>query len=174
MTRRRIALLLAVGCAACGGHSERANPTARIDTVSIESDVGLVAEPGLGAAAHVEYHSGGGWRVVFTCDTELSGYVCDYDLIASVDPPGELSLNRANDFETDDYWYRVDEGAVRVLAFTAFDRDEVSLLTEPGVPLRIDLLLDGAEVRRAVAWPSDGSVRTSAPTLPLEFLPESP
>jgi hypothetical protein len=171
MTARAALVLLCVGC---GSRSEQETPSLRIDVVSIESDVELVPEPGLGAALHVEYASGGTWRALFTCDTEVSGYACDYDMIASVEPPLYLTVDRVNEFEPEDYWYRIDRGAVHVLALTAFDEDEVTLRSEAGAALRVDLLLDGFPVRQAVVWAAEGRVRTSAPTLPLEFLPDDP
>lgn len=174
MRRWATAVWLGALAGACGGSAEQPNPTARIDTVEIEADVALIPEPGRGAATHLEYFAGGEWNVVFTCDTELSGYVCDYDLVASVEAPLALEAVRARDFEPDDTWYRLDRGAIHVLAFTAFDSDAITLRTEPGTALRIDVLLDGVPVQSAVAWAARGSVRTRAPTLPLELLPDRP
>jgi hypothetical protein len=171
---RTLLLVSCVSSAGCGSSPDQNNPTLRVDQVGIEPDVELVPEPGRGAAVHVEYRSGGQWTVVLTCDTELSGYVCDYDVILSVEPPLELGTVRVRDFEREDYWYRIDSGAIRILAFTGFDRDELSLRTDPDAVLRLDALLDGSEVPSAVAWAADGAVRTGAPTLPLEFVPQAP
>jgi hypothetical protein len=173
MTWPRVVLLCSL-CVGCGGRAEQDGPRLHIAAVGIEPDVELVPEPGRGAGTHIEYRRGGDWRFVFTCDTELSGYVCDYDLIASVEPPLELSVVRVDDFESDDYWYRIDRGAIRILAFTAFDRDDLELRSEAGAVLRVDVLLDGLPVPDTLAWATNGSVQTGAPTLPLEFVPEAP
>jgi hypothetical protein len=161
------ATLAAVGCGA--GASE--NPTLRIERVSIDSGEELRAEPGRGVGVHVEVDRRGRWTTFFTCDTEESGYPCDFDLLASVEPPFELRDVRPRELELDDFWYRVDGGAIHVFAFTAFDVDEISFDAPVGEKLRIDVLLDGRSTREVVAWVDDGAARTSAPSMPFELVP---
>jgi hypothetical protein len=141
-----------------------------VDQVAIDREVELDVEPGRGVGAHLEVDSEGTWNVSFTCDTELSGYVCGFDLVASVEPPFEIARVRERDFEFDDLWLRHDAGAMQLLLYTAYDVDGISFRVDPDVPLRIDLLLDGVPAPEVVAWSSGTSVRVGAPTMPVEFV----
>jgi hypothetical protein len=160
----------ALGCA-CGAQDDTDLLTLRVERVSVDTDVSLEPVPGQGAGAHFDVDADGNWRVQLTCDTELTGYVCDFDVLVSVEPPASLSSTRAYDLERDDaYWY-VDSGALRLLTYTAFDVDELTFHADPDEPLRIDVLLDGAYVPGTIAYSSQGKVRTLAPSMPMELVP---
>lgn len=166
----KLAFALSLGLLACGSADDR-NPTLRVDRVRIDSGQELSSEPGRGVGAHFEVDGRGRFTAFFTCDTKQSGYVCAFDLIASVEPPLELRDVRGDDLELDDYWYRIDAGAVRLFAFTAYDVDELRFSAPRGAAVRIDLLLDGASAAEAAAWVGGGRVRQGAPSMPFEFVP---
>lgn len=156
---------------ACGAQDPGDRPTLRVERVLIDTNVALEAVPGEGAGAHFDVDTDGNWRVFLTCDTALTGYVCDFDVLLSVEPPATLWADSPRELERDDtYWY-VDSGALRLLTYTAFDVDELSFRADPGEPLRIDVLLDGAYVPGTIAYSSEGRVQTSAPSMPMEFVP---
>jgi hypothetical protein len=61
-----------------------------------------------------------------------------------------------------------------LVAVTDFGLDGFWLDTEPGAPLLIDVLLDGASGNRWIDWVGDGAVHKGAPSTPFEFQPSEP
>ena len=54
-----------------------------IESVPIDAGSGLSADPGEGAGVFVEFLGDGQWNVWLTCDTELTGRSCAYDIYAT-------------------------------------------------------------------------------------------
>lgn len=155
----------------CGEADSVELPRLRVARVPIDTDVELEAPPGQGVGTHVEARSGGEWELFFTCDTEVSGYACEFDVIVSVEPGASLVDIDSNASSSFDFLRRIDAGAVSLFAHTSYEIDWLRFSTSAGETLRIDVLLDGAYVPETVFWSARGSVRSGAPTMPLELTP---
>lgn len=155
----------------CGGAEDGGNPTLRIDRVRIDPGAELELEAGRGVGAAVEVDAEGRFGLTFACDTARSGYACDFDVIASVEAPARLTQVRAKNLEAEDFWYRIDVGALRVFSRTAYDLDEVSFRAPLGEAVRLDVVLDGLSATEPLAWTERGVVQTGAPSMPFELVP---
>jgi len=142
--------------------------------VDIDTGETLTADAGQGAGLFVEYVTGGAYHVFSTCDTDKSGFSCEWRMVASVDPTLALSVKDDGDLEKDDVITRIDKGAVNLLFNSDSDFDGAVLTVPAGEKLRLNVLLDGAVDASLVNWVSDGSVRTGAPSDPVDFVPTSP
>ena len=142
--------------------------------VTIDADHLQSAEPGDGVGVFVEYASGGRWNIRVTCDTNLSGRGCAFDVQATV-LDGELFTIDAVDTEPTDIVESPALGAARLIADVSTDFDGMSLTATPGATVRIDALLDGQRDPRFIFWRGDGAEHaTGAPTDPIDFQPSSP
>lgn len=164
----------ASGLVACATVERHEPGILDVNEVEIESDVWLDTEPGYGAAVFVEYTSGGEWEVFTTCDTELSGFVCAYDVLLSVEPGQRLRDVQGVDLEVEDAVVRHDRGVVQLLAYTAFGFDRVRLRTAPGATLRVDAWLDDYADPLVIVWNGYGSVQRGGGTNPLDLTPNTP
>lgn len=166
--------LSASGLFGCGTVERHEPGVLDVNEVEIEADVWLDAEPGYGAAVFVEYASGGAWEVFTTCDTELSGFVCAYDVLLSVEPGLRLRDVQGVELETEDAVLRHERGVVQLLAYTAFGFDGLRLRTAPGATLRVDAWLDGYADPLNIVWNGYGSVQRGGGTNPLDLTPNTP
>ena len=171
-TQRLLGWLLAVAlpAAGCSGvHSDF-----DVARVSIENDVLLDVEPGLGAGLYVEYYTGGDWYVFTTCDTARSGFGCDFNVSIEV-PSGRGIFGVGGDdleFAEDDVSSGFDSLYLSTRTFD--DYDGVHFSTDAGTTLRLDFDLDGLTQPEVLFWNSKGRIRSDAPTLPLDLKPEAP
>ena len=150
-----------------------------VEVFSVNVDTGATlaadAEPGKTNGVFVEYATGGAWHVFMTCDSDVSGYACGWDVIASVDPTETLTVTDQTELEADDKVLRVDKGAVRLYFQTDSDTDGVRLTAPPGSPLSLDLIWNGpVDPASTVQWVSGGTVHTGVPSNPVDFTPKTP
>jgi hypothetical protein len=164
--------LLALGCGTADD-SVYDPPILVVERVPITEDVGLELELGTGAGLFLEVDNAGGWQVTTTCDTELTDYACDWDIVLSVEPGNELSRLRALDLELWDELSRVDEGAIYLRWLTDTDFDAVTFNAPTDAALMVDALLDGREAPRYLFWNARGAVQAGAPSNPVELVPEA-
>ena len=83
----------ATGCAFTGSASldttdpyvEPAPIETTIAAVSIDPGATMAADPGYGVGVFAQYDQGGFWTVYTTCDTEISGTSCNFDILAYAD-----------------------------------------------------------------------------------------
>ena len=136
--------------------------------IDVGAHVGRV-EPGFGTGLFVEVDEGGLWHLFVTCDTELSGYACGWEVdvraedVEWVDDDG-LGLEDEVDVYDDDGLYAYLENDV--------DVDGVWFTTTPGAAIELTMLLDGASQPTFVYWVGGGVQNEGAPTNPIVFLPE--
>jgi len=142
-----------------------------IAEVSITEGQVVETEPGVGAGLFVSTTAQGQWRLTTSCDTQLTGFGCDWDVILSV-PPGERLVDVGiADGEAFDAVYRIDSGAFQWLTLTGRDFDALDFTAEPGQVVRLDVLLDGVSAPSFIYWSFDGYVVAGAPSDPVDFVP---
>lgn len=140
------------------------------DVESVGIDAGETLDdiyPGEGAGVFVEYLGFGEWRIQATCDTDLSGYACLYDVYISADG---LSYITEDGLESGDF---IDENieSVHVGFDTDYDIDGVYFSTFEDAPALIEVWLDGSPDSRYTFWIENGDVWSGMPTNPTFFVP---
>lgn len=151
--------------ASCGGEIERG---------LIDTDEAMEVDPGESVGIFVEYQSGGAYFVYTTCDTDVSGYACYFDIVlraAERTPIWGVSLDQ---LEVGDDVIVRDQSTVRLLAYTDYETDGILVQVDEGEALRIDALLDGECAQDYLRWVSEGVPQPGAPSNPFELEPTSP
>jgi hypothetical protein len=189
----RIAIVaLSFLLAACGSpspsgyyYSQPSSGPTNVLKMDIDTGGHLVADPGKAVGIFAEYTAGGQWLLWTTCDTTSSGYLCGFDIVASVKAGEALAVeNQTADLEDTDKVLRVDDGAVRLIFETDTDTDGVWLTAPAGETLELDAELDGGDpvicdrntgvCQQIVSWPSGGAVQVGAPSNPVDLVPTAP
>lgn len=149
-------------------------PSLNIEQSTIDTDSTIAGvTPGEGAGAFVEYASGGTWHLFTACDTAISGYSCDWDVIVDADG-GITSFTPDRMEQSDTEWVDWgDQGTVRFVATTSKDEDGFFFTTRPGATGRIDVYLDQAPAPRYIYWVGDGGLHRGAPTNPIDLTPSA-
>jgi hypothetical protein len=145
-------------------------------TADIDRAVFLELDPGYYAQASIEYAGDGFWRVAVSCDTQVSGYRCFWDLVVSpIDAPLDSAETEGLEDQDDaEIFFRAPGvEAVRFTTETTFDVDAFTLATEPGAGLRVDALLDDACAGPYLSWSENGEV-VGSPTQVTELYPVEP
>jgi len=140
----------------------------------IDAGALLEAEPGDGVGVYVEYLSEGRWHVFTTCDTDRSGYDCEFDIVIAPLHGAPLYGVELEDLEADDTVHVDAHDRLNFVAYTAFDTDGVYFDTDPGEGIRLDVLLDRECGNRYVYWVGDGAIHGGAPSNPFELEPVEP
>ncbi len=176
--------LLLVGLPACGYASDDGRSGVRAHQGDVvEADIltgaGLVGmAPGKALGVFVEYKGGGEWLVDVSCDTDLSGYLCEWDVYVMATGDEVLEAS-PRDFEDD--WIVEGSDEVALHTYTDHDFDGIMVRTTPGEALAFEVILDAlAPVRdtfpeRYLEWVgAEGIVHLGAPSNPLVLLPTKP
>ena len=138
---------------------------------TIDAGYTLSTSLGDGAAVFIEYESGGVWRAWTSCDTNLTGFGCMFDVHFSSQAPIETVATSG--LETEDF---VEEGAAQLSFYstTYGSSDGVEFRTAPGALVSVELLLDGQVAPRYFVWYGNGVVRDGANGSPVVFQPDLP
>lgn len=142
-------------------------PPGEIFTVGIDEGAELEADAGRGVGIYVEYQGTGRFRVWTTCDTELSGYACSFDLFAIGEGMGR---GFGEDLEGNDELVPNGEELYAYLE-TDYDTDGFEFTIADGAPMRLEVYLDGNSEPRFVYWVSAGVLQRGAPSNPVDFQP---
>lgn len=178
--RNVFVLVLSLLVSACGydndggdGVSVPTDACGQVREATIDADVLLETDPGLGAGAFIEYAAGGRWRIFTSCDTLSSGFSCLWDVIVSPLAGNALFAAAAEELEPGDSltW---DADSVRLIAHTDVGFDGFSVEAEPGGAVRVDALLDGECANRYMFWNGDGGRHEGSPSNPLDLVPNTP
>lgn len=164
---------------ACGstptGYSQPQGDPVHVYSVNIDTGETLVPQPGQGYGVFVEYATGGDWHVFTTCDADVTGYSCAWDLIASVDATETLKVTDQTELEAPDKVLPINGSAVRLVFQTDSDTDGVHLSGTAGEPLSLDIEWDGPfAASSTVSWFGEGAVHTGAPSDPVDLMPTAP
>ena len=150
---------------ACGGSLRRG---------FVDTDQTLEADAAEGVGIFVEYLAGGHWHVFTTCDTDLSGAACLFDIVLTTASTEPVIGVGPDGLESSDVVELSGDHNVRALLDTDYDFDGLYLQTEPGSVLSIDALLDDACGNAYVYWIGDGAIHSGAPSTPFELEPSAP
>lgn len=143
--------------------------------VNVDTDEPLDAKPGDGVGIFVEYYNGGHYRIWTTCDTDISGATCSFDIFTSVDTSSNISGIVEENLEGfDSITFNQGQGAVDLHFETDYDYDAMEIDVTPGAILRVEAYLDGVSEPRFVYWFGDGVLHQGAPTNPVDFFPSIP
>jgi hypothetical protein len=169
-----------VGTDPISGPAEASAPVATdttpaVASISIDAGATMSAEPGTGVGVFVEYQAGGFWTVFTTCDTEISGAACDFDILAyGLDPATFIDQVQGFDLGSADALSLADDGSISLVAQTSFRMNGFTFEADPGAAIELDVLVDGAAQPRFVYAVSGGSLLEGVPTNPADFTPASP
>lgn len=148
------------------------------DQFGIDTGATLDLDPGIGAGVTVEYLGDGAWRFAAACDTAISGYPCDWDILVSgVD--GAIQRFESESLERSDIldWTPSSEGgaadAARLVATTDLDLDAFTLDATPGATLDVDVILDGQCGGTYLHFTNAGRV-VNAHTQAVDLTPSAP
>ncbi|HHH31287.1 MAG TPA: hypothetical protein ENK57_23475 [Polyangiaceae bacterium] len=132
----------------------------------------LTTELGSGAGLFVEYAAGGRWTLRTSCDTDLSGRPCLWDVYVAAQ--GSISGLETRDFEaSEDVAEYTGDNSLTMLTTTTFGADAISFSTEPGALIRVEVYLDGIDAPEYLVWFNSG-VQNGAPYMPVVFQPDAP
>jgi hypothetical protein len=171
---------MTVGCD--GGHEHEhdangGNPTPEMITatpqkVAIDTGATIDAKPGDGVGVFVQYATGGHWTITTACDTNTSGFDCNFDLFLSgVDSSTTLSNPKGQSLEGLDTVEIQADGTVHLYADTLTGLDGITFDAQPGAAIQLEMYLDGAAQPRFVYWVGDKVLHTGAPTDPIDLAP---
>ncbi len=172
-------LLLVLLTTACGYRNDSdSEPPAAVEVPIVEAAIDADQEladvlPGEGVGVFVEYQSGGGWRVFTSCDTQVTGYVCEWDLIIQGLEGAVFDEVQAQDLGEEDF-LNISSDELELLTLTSYNLDGISFSARAGAPIRLDAFLDGESAERYVYWVGGGGVHNGAPTNPLDLRPNVP
>ena len=183
MTRWQLLALSGV-LAACAEREPRPDgvePEPEVAALPIDAGRGVELDPGAGAGVAVEYQGDGRWRIVAACDTNLSGSVCHFAVLASSnDNSSEFGELERIGLEAEDELSLLDPFAVEMDWITAEDLDAATFTTSPGASVRVSVLLydpvpdsdsDWTNDPRLLNWVGNGALHAGAPTNPVELTP---
>jgi hypothetical protein len=139
----------------------------------IDAGAGIDVTPGEGVGLFVEYEPGGLWRLFMTCDTDISGFGCEWDVVVTPSE-GAIDAITAERLEFEDFLDFWGDQAARIVTLTAFDVDGALFEAPAGASLSVDALLDGSFAHRYIYWVGDGALHSGSPGSPLELEPSEP
>ncbi len=165
--------LLAAATASCLADA-RSTATAQEKPFYTTVDAGqtLTTDLGEGAGVFVEYQRGGNWRVWTSCDKNVTGRSCHYEV--TVSPRAPVEWVNGVDLESNDYYERNGDGTITFVAETGADSDAIEFATKPGALVDIELTLDGNVDPSYFVWFGNDDVRRGAPSSPVVFQPDAP
>jgi len=184
---KRLQLLALVAVLAACDESESGSgvtePEPEVAESLIDPGRGVELEPGAGVGVAVEYQGDGRWQMSAACDTERSGSVCRFALLASSEESsGEFAELERIGLEPEDELTLLDPFAVEMSWITADDLDAAAFTTSAGASLRVSVLLydpvpdsdfDWTNDPRLVNWVGDGALHAGAPSNPVDLTPAS-
>lgn len=146
-----------------------------IESSTIDTDATIAEiEPGSGAGAFVEVQTGGKWRLYTACDTDLSGYSCDWDVIITASVDADIESFEEENLESSDWVDWEGSDSLRFIANNATDFDGFRFQATPGATMRVDVYLDAHPAHRYIYWVGDGGLHQGAPTNPIDLVPSAP
>ncbi|MEN9579609.1 MAG: hypothetical protein RJA70_2618 [Pseudomonadota bacterium] len=168
-----VAPQLTLGCGVDAGGPVAPEDAAagRVYDVEIDTGAGIEVEGGQGAGVFLQYSSGGEWELFTTCDTLLSGLLCEYDIVLSVPVGARLGSPRGLELERGDQVVEQRDGVLRLLWLTGDDFDRVTFETDEGETLRLDALIDGVPDPELIFWNGYDALQQAAPSNPLDLTP---
>jgi len=146
------------------------DPEPAIAEVVVDTGVTMSTAPGEGVGLYIEYAGDGHWDLYTTCDTNVSGAACNFDVV--ITPDSRLVSGLVGyDLNPADSVSLLSDGSIRLVTDTDFGMNGVSFDADPGATIQVDMLLDGVEQPQFVYAVSDGVLLHGVPTNPAAFTP---
>jgi len=169
--------LAATGCFIVGGgynsSGDPPNDPPVLDdpmTVQITSDATLIVQGGDGVGVFVESRADGSWHVYASCDTNTSGFACDFT--GKITSDANVSDVQPDSLEAADSTSLENDQTVSFRLDTSTDLDGFTFATDVGAEIELEFFLDGHSTPEYVFWMGGGVLHTGAPTNPVRFDPE--
>lgn len=140
--------------------------------VTIDANEVMNTALGEGVGLFVEYESGGTWRLWTSCDTNLTGYACAFDVYAIAGSSVHNVITE--DLEAYDHVDITSSDSLVFYAETGSNFDGVTFDTQAGVSLEVELVLDGYVEPSFIYWVGDGVLHEGAAGSPVVFSPNEP
>jgi hypothetical protein len=144
--------------------------------VKVDPDQTLVATPGNGVGVFSEYRTGGHWHVWWTCDTQITGLSCAYQVAISVSS-GTISNLDGRSLPASDQLTQPTTQDVIAATLTASDVSEIFFDAAPGESIEVDAQLNGERNGAFLFFVQSGQVNggyTGTLTDPLILEPLAP
>lgn len=149
-------------------------PDPAVSEITIDSGATMSADPGNGVGVFVQYEEGGYWTLFTTCDTEISGSACDFDVLISADSSVFIDNVEGFDLDPSDSLTLGADGSVNLVTSTTYGMNGITFDADPGALIELDVLLDGVAQPEFVYVVSDGRLLSGVPTNPVDFIPATP
>ncbi len=124
-----------------GGYDDVASPSpSGVTPMLVEVDTGakLKAEPGQGVGIFVEYEQGGIWHIFWSCDTSITGRLCNYNIQVRA---ASGALKDAKDEKGAPL--DIQGGEISLSRSVAKNPDGITFRGEPGGIVTLEASLDG-------------------------------
>jgi len=162
------------------GLPDESNPDAaapnQITSATIDPNVKLSEPPGTGVGVFVEYATGGHWHLWWTCDTNISGLPCTFEVSATV-ASGAVTNVAGDRLETDDT-LSSNTTEVTLSTSTTTGVDGVWFDTSPGTSISVLGKVGSAQYGTFFFWSQSGVIEGGGTPAhvadPLTFVPASP
>lgn len=158
---------------ASGGSSSGASPQPML--VDVDTNRTMSARPGLGVGVFTEYAAGGQWHVWWTCDTNITGFGCSFDVSVSTD--GGITNLAGQGLESNDQITQTSPNSIRLLTQTSTGMDGATFETAPGAVITLDAKMNSQDDGALLFFVQNGAVNgnyTGTLTDPLMLEPTTP
>ncbi len=151
-------------------------PSSQAIQVPIQTGVQLQTNVGQGVGLFVEYLGAGNWHVWSSCDTAISGYTCNFQVILTPQGANAITNTTLDPTDAPGSASPSTDGNSEYLSFTTGTTAVGATVTfnTPGAPVEIAYSLDGNYDPHYWDWASGGITHEGAPTDPLVFTPSAP
>ena len=156
-----------------GGSSGGTAPQAML--VDVDTNRTMSARPGLGVGVFTEYVAGGQWHVWWTCDTNVTGFGCTFDV--TVTTGAAITNLNGQGLEANDQIAQTSPNSIHLLTQTSTGIDGATFETEPGAVITLDAKMNGQDDGALLFFVQNGAVNGNymgTLTDPLMLEPTTP
>jgi hypothetical protein len=157
-----------------GGPPADQTITTTPEKAAIDTGATINVSAGAGVGVFVQYATGGQWTITTACDTNSSGFGCNFDLFVSgVDPSTTINNPQGQSLSGADTVDLQADGSVHLGTNTSTGLDGLTFTTTPGATIELETFLDGVPQPRFVYWVGDRVLHEGAPTDPIDLAPSA-
>lgn len=170
------------GAASTGKSSGSKTPSASPMLVRVDPDVTMNASPGQGVGVFAEYDRGGHWHLWWTCDTNVTGESCPFDVKVTV-ARGGITNAASEQFASTDTLVTPttpaagEAGAVEAKTQTTTGSPGMLFDTAPGATITVSATVGGLYSGAFLFWVQGGKIDDGfrgTLTDPLQLVGASP
>jgi hypothetical protein len=153
-------------------------PAPSLTLATVDTGATLTAPAGTGAGVFVEYQPGGHWHIWWTCDTDISGLPCTFNVDA-IAQTGNITNVSGDRLESNDVLSTPGPNEVSLQTDTSTGVDGVFFDTDPGATINVLQQIGDVQDGTYFYWGQGGGVAGggSVPNGvadPLNFVGSSP